>query len=490
MTLALMIAAMGAMTRAELASVDDARIVAANWVALIEHLKGDWGGQQGAIVAGVQEFKRNGRLLGYFCQVEPRGFIVVSLLKNLAPVKVYSATCDINPQIDVGMTDVIKLKMDGILTAIEDQVGPVKSLKSGQLEAILDINYAETWSYLNKDTKEFGNELLSGEKINYQEQDVLLTSSWHQGAPYNAQCPDHSCGTDPCDRGDRTVVGCVATAASQIMRYWCWPPYGSGDPYSNTYDWPNMPDSFIGCTWDTDEVNAVAELCREAGRACNMDYGCNGSETDTYEMESGYEGPFRYDHDCRTRYRSNWDWPEWWDFIKVQLNYNRPIQYRIVGHSMVCDGWYEPVYNKFYHMNYGWAGGVPDDTEWSGFESSNAWFVLDALPGGGINEYMIVNIYPDVVLGPTPSGTYSLQAFPYRYVDQDAASDDAIFEAGQHIQFLPNVVLTGTTAAGGIRIEGAAADNSVLFTRGDETIGIRIAGAAMTLKNGGRIVFR
>jgi hypothetical protein len=315
-----------AMAQPPLTMAADARTVATNWIALIEHLKGNWGGLEGAAVADVEKFTRGERLLGYFCRVEPRGYIIVSLQKNLAPVKAYSATCTIDPNFDKGMTDLIKLKMEGILDAIEGRLGPINQLKAGSLEAILDINYADSWKFLNRDTEVFKKELTPAQKLDYQEGGILLKSVWHQFAPYNDQCPDHGCGRPPCGGGDNVVVGCVATAASQILLHWHWPPYGSGSTYSDTYDWPNMPDSFIGCTWDSDEVNAVAELSHETGLACSMDYGCDGSDAYTYDMEGGYESHFRISNDCLTRYRSNFDWPEWWDKIKGQLNANRPIQ--------------------------------------------------------------------------------------------------------------------------------------------------------------------
>ena len=48
------------------------------------------------------------------------------------------------------------------------------------------------------------------------DQDIppLLTSHWHQNAPWNNMCPQRS------DGGGRAVTGCVATAAAQIAYYW------------------------------------------------------------------------------------------------------------------------------------------------------------------------------------------------------------------------------------------------------------------------------
>jgi hypothetical protein len=50
-----------------------------------------------------------------------------------------------------------------------------------------------------------------------------LTSAWDQGSPYNDQCPVLTPGSD-----EHVKVGCVATAAAQIMNYWQWPPSPTG----------------------------------------------------------------------------------------------------------------------------------------------------------------------------------------------------------------------------------------------------------------------
>ena len=62
---------------AQMATTDEAMTVAANWITLIIHQKGDWGGSQTAEVQELQKFKRGDRELGYFCRVKPTGFIVV-----------------------------------------------------------------------------------------------------------------------------------------------------------------------------------------------------------------------------------------------------------------------------------------------------------------------------------------------------------------------------------------------------------------------------
>ncbi len=479
---------------AEIASADDARTVATNWIALIEHLKGDWGGADAAAVSEVREFTRDDRLLGYFCNIEPRGYIVVSLQKNLAPVKAYSTTDYIDPNLDLGMTDLIKGSMEGILDSIEHVLGPIASVDEKDLAGILEIDYGEKWTYLNRDRDIFKSELESGQKLNYQEGGLLLSTSWNQNRPYNDHCPDMGCNLGPCTPNTRAWAGCLATAAAQIMRHWSWPPYGDGTPYNDPYDWINMPDSFLvtDCPWPTAQIDAVAELLREAGIGLNMDYGCDGSSAYFEDEAPMFDNKFRYDNDCYFLEREDHTADGWWSRMTSDFNQNRPIQYNIDNHSIVADGWREVGGIRQYHMNYGWGGGFGGPWDWTGYTSSNTWFTMGSLPGGGLHrESMTRRIFPERSFGSSVTGTYSLQTFPYRYVDQDAAGDEAIIEAGQHIQFLPNVTLTGTSTTGGeIRIEGSGSENSILFTRGDESIGVRIAGGALTLENGGSIVFR
>ncbi len=50
-----------------------------------------------------------------------------------------------------------------------------------------------------------------------------LGCTWHQGSPYNDQCPPLPPGSD-----EHSVTGCPATAMVQIMHYWKWPTSGTG----------------------------------------------------------------------------------------------------------------------------------------------------------------------------------------------------------------------------------------------------------------------
>ena len=64
---------------------------------------------------------------------------------------------------------------------------------------------------------------------------VLTASQWNQTPPWNDYCPTLPPGATP-SASDLTVVGCVATATSQLMYYWKWPTSGVGSG-TDTYNY-------------------------------------------------------------------------------------------------------------------------------------------------------------------------------------------------------------------------------------------------------------
>lgn len=474
--------------QANIVTMDEALKVANNWINLIIELKGDWNGSESAMVEEIKEFKRGQRIMGYFCRVRPKGYIVLSLRKELAPVKFYSATSTLDPGSEEGMAHLIKDCMQRTLDSIEQQFGPIESVTTQDLQSILEVSYQKSWDDLGSDVETFKEDLESGViAMNYQQGHEMLTSSWHQGDPYNQDCPAPPPGDD-CT-APRCVVGCSATAGSQIMRHWAWPPYGVS-PYNDTYNWVMMPDT-ITTTSPQARIDAVAELCHEMGVAANMHYCAGGgcqSAAGLLDSMNTFTNSFRYSNSAsleeRRLYSST---AAWYNTIKTQLNLNRPVLYEIPGHAIVVDGWQEigspPVQEV--HVNFGWAG------------NSDGWYTMDYdIPGSDPNwqwEKMIIKAVPDVALGSTLSGTYTRNAsFPYRYFDRDATGNSATFAAGQNVQFLPDIMARCTSTTGAyIRFVGTSSYGTRLYsikgTASTATVaGARIYNGGMRLyKNGG-----
>jgi hypothetical protein len=529
-----------------MATMDDARTVADNWISLIINLKGDWGGSKTAKVVTIEQFRRADRVLGFFCHVSPRGFIVVSLRKELAPVKAFSCSSYLNPDSAKGLSDLLKWDMERILNIIEQQVGPIETARSSDVSGFLKLDHTCSWKKLTGQAIKTPIQSEEGfTEMSYQSGQELLQTSWHQNEPYNSRCPGGNtgctdcCPSDPnlCAPSSPTVVGCVATAGAQLMKYWNWPPYGvgshsyawSGDDscgasvgggtlsatFSDSYAWTLMSNRYERnislMRWEDGNGNpliqqnldAASELSYEVGVAVEMDYGVCDSTAVPWNpvgrsLDDALIDNFRYSSAVEVKYRQLYlNAVDWFNEIKGQINQNRPIVYTVPGHAIIADGWFEiffgPDLFRYYHMNYGWDGAVPPgDSNWIDYTTSNCFFQLDNLPGSfAAAELMLINIYPAQSLGNYLSGTYPRESFNYRYFNRDATAADAVFAPGQNLQFLQNVTVTCPSRSGtSIRFNGSDALPTRLFSRGDLTMGVRIHNGSMKLRNGGSIAFR
>jgi hypothetical protein len=233
-----------------------------------------------------------------------------------------------------------------------------------------------------------------------------------------------------------------------------------------------MPDNATTSSPSAQQA-AVAELNSEIGIAVSMAYGCDGSSAYTYDMTSVYPIRYYYHSSITYTYRTSHTAPGWFDLIKWNINVNRPIQYRIPGHSIVCDGWDYFGTAMIYHMNYGWADGA------------TAWYAVDALLGGNpAEEYMVIYIVPLTAIGASLSGTYTPLSLP-RYFDLDASGSSATFNSGQLLQILPELTVKGTGASTYVKFYGAAGLYTRIFADGDQTEGIAIKGGGIRLRSGG-----
>jgi hypothetical protein len=467
--------------RAEIVTTDEALVVANNWINTIIRKKGSWGEADSAHVDNIQEFKRGQRVLGYFCKVEPVGYIIVSLRKEFAPVKAYSARSELDPDMNEG-ADFLKARMVRILDRIEKQFGSVTTARSEDVSGLFEVDYKEAWEQLEAGVQPTEKSDVSVEATadyveggNYQEGDELIEARWHQWYPYNLFCPAPPTGSGCLE--DRCTVGCNATAGAQVLYYWAWPPYGEGEPYSDVYEWWHMRDQVFD-TSPIAQIIAVSELCIEVGRAGQQSYCVDNSCATSGHIEKmrlGYIAHFRYNPGSLVLYRAGVSSTLWFDVIKAQLNMNLPMTYGIEGHAIICDGWQQVGTLKQIHMNWG-----------DGTTSLTRWYTLDVDWPYDPDEHLLGNHYPFPAIGSTvASGIYLRNSFPYRYFHQDAtAGSSTTFASGNYLQFLHGIRLR---AAGSVRIESSATYDTRLFTRGDSNNGIRLSTGTMTLQSGGSL---
>lgn len=217
----------------------------------------------------------------------------------------------------------------------------------------------------------------------------LILTRWNQDPYYNDLCPmDNS-------RNERTVVGCVATAMAQVLRYWKYPITGNGSHsyththgvqsanFANTtYDWDNMPFELTSTSSDIEKA-AVAQLMYHCGVSVEMDYGVastggsgaftiSSKSNSTHCAEYALREYWGYKPTLQGLQKSKYSDKDWKTMLKNDLKAGRPIIYSGYGdggHCFVCDGYNE---DEYFHFNWGW-GGLYD-----------GFFLLNALaPGTG-----------------------------------------------------------------------------------------------------------
>jgi len=359
--------------------------VCENWLTAMTYELGQWAGDMNPQIKAVDDLYVDGTVLARLYSIEPMGFVLVPVLKELPPVKAYADDCDLDINDMDGLVDLFRVVLRN---RAEGFVANYGSLEAVQDEKANNEHRA-LWDVYTLKPEEFINTLGKADPMG--DGTILLgTNKWHQSSPYYNYCP-------PGDGCSHCVVGCVATSAAQIMHYWQWPPAGvgyhsytwDGDGtgyqtltayFDDPYDWDNMPmDCNSGCTQA--QKDALAELNYEVAVAHNMGFGCDGSGA--WLIESPWVDHFRYDPSISWATRSSYTAQGWFELIQSECEAGRPMHYTIPTHAIVCDGWRIYSGNQM-HMNYGWGG------------YKNAWYVVDNLyyPGGPGGESMWVGIQP------------------------------------------------------------------------------------------------
>jgi hypothetical protein len=318
---------------------------------------------------------------------------------------------------DIPVLYVVNFKNGGyVLTPADDSFYPVLaySFENSFSEAELPPN-VQSWldwyssqivAGINKPDKCFENHALLWDNFDEAVKDLfseeetgvgpLSISKWDQKDYYNEMCP-----TDPAGFGGHSPVGCVATAMSQLMYYYRFPPVGEGSnsyipPYHNGiygeqfadfgntfYRWDEMQDQCLQSN------QAVAELCYHCGVSVNMAYQPANAGASTSDIPSALINYFNYAPSAYYQDRAELgSTTKWLILLLESLDKGQPVLYRSTngwaGHAYVCDGYQDSLY---YHFNWGWSGNY------------NGYFYIEELIPGGINisygHGAVFGIYPD-----------------------------------------------------------------------------------------------
>ena len=238
-------------------------------------------------------------------------------------------------------------------------------------------------------------------------------TKWNQDYPYNCLCPE-----DPAGSGGHTYVGCLATAMSQLMRFWAYPTKGNGshcyihedygeicaDFGNTTYDWDNMPNVLNNNSSEAEKL-ATGTLCFHCGVTIDMGYGPDGSGGASGPIPGVMQTYFDYSEANVQLRRNDFETETWKTMVREQFDMGWPMYYGGCEndgcHAFVCDG-----YDDFdmFHFNLGWGGG------------SDGWYLIDDAPYTHPADAMF-NFVPAPVYNQTPSAPTDFTAVPVSDTD-------------------------------------------------------------------------
>ncbi len=307
------------------------------------------------------------------------GFVIVSANKKSYPVLGYSFSGSFSEEN-------IPTEVGEWMKMYDEQIQQLKSLKTSA-----SSKTSQAWEkYSSTAFKTTTNKLVEEPLFDVA---PLLSTTWNQGAYYNALCPECSTGGS----GGHVWAGCVATAVGQLMKYWNYPTSGVGEhsythsvygvqsaDFQNTiYDWASMPNSL------SSHNNAVATLLYHLGVSVNMAYSPTGSGAYSSTARSSMINYFKYSANTILTSKYNYTEDNWKKLLRTEIDEGRPMYYAGYGsggHAFNCDG-YQGV--DYFHFNWGWGGAY------------NGYFYVNDLTPGGSNfnnsQSAIVGVLPNTM---------------------------------------------------------------------------------------------
>jgi hypothetical protein len=219
----------------------------------------------------------------------------------------------------------------------------------------------------------------------------LIKVNWNQTGSYQKYCPKTNDG--------QAVVGCVAVGMAQAMSVAKWPDrpvgnFGYTHPtYGSIYvDYDAEPAyNWSAILSGANSKDDAARLLYHCGVSVKMDYGVDGSGTQTSYIAGALTRNFKYPQSVRYYSRSGWNDDDWRELIITELSEGRAVAYsgsdpkKHYGHCFNLDGFDG---SSGFHVNWGWGG------------HGNGYFQLN-----GLKDLTMDAVYTDgqgVIVGVRP----------------------------------------------------------------------------------------
>ncbi len=276
---------------------------------------------------------------------------------------------------------------------------------------------------------------------------LLGSLIWGQGWPYNNKTPG--------------LTGCVATAITQIMRYYAWPKRGRGvvkfkeseetlDLSTHTYAWDKMLNSYTSSA-TPEQQDAVATLMHDFGRAAQMNYSGGGSGATSINAFTALIRNFDYSKTLRRVEQIHYSFRDWQALLLSELQAKRPVYYsgntyNNQPHAFVCDGYDGKGY---FHFN------------WGGNGASDGFFALNALNIQELNHTNNSNpgysfSVSDMIIGIQPSVSAPLDEYPLNFTCARFEVKEGTYSKAESVECtvrgLENAAYPTLTLTAGVRV--------------------------------------
>lgn len=224
----------------------------------------------------------------------------------------------------------------------------------------------------------------------------LIQVKWNQTGAYKKYCPSSSKG--------QAIVGCVAVGMAQAMSVAQWParPQGEFGYDHNEFGWVYVNyDNEPAYNWSeilsgANGNDGAARLLWHCGVSVRMDYGYDGSGTQTSYIPGALKSYFGYPNSVAYYTRANFSDEEWFDLILNEIQNGRAVAYsghdpkKGYGHCFNLDGFD----GQWFNVNWGWGG------------ANNGYFSLDGLHDATMD--MDYTSGQGVVVGIRPPSEYPM----------------------------------------------------------------------------------